>query len=108
MRRGPGLRPRRPGRCRCRSGYRQLGGGERTVIAADWCHFTQRLPRSRAHKQLKSAELPFEDEKFIYVALSRAPAPPRRARVLAEPVATKIAITAKLCTDAGIRIAAAP
>ena len=39
----------------------------------DWCHFTQRLPRSRAHKQIKGAELPFEDEKFSYVALTRAP-----------------------------------
>ena len=39
----------------------------------DWCHFTQRLPRSQAHKQIKGAELPFEDEKFSYVALTRAP-----------------------------------
>ena len=39
----------------------------------DWCHFTQRLQRSRAHKQVKGAELPFEDEKFAYVALTRAP-----------------------------------
>ena len=30
----------------------------------DWCHFTQRLQRSRAHKQVKGAELPFEDERF--------------------------------------------
>jgi ribosomal protein RSM22 (predicted rRNA methylase) len=74
----------------------------------DWCHFTQRLPRSRAHKQLKSAELPYEDEKFIYVALSRTPQPLRQARVLAQPVITKISVTAKLCTHEGIRIATAP
>ena len=47
--------------------------GECPLIAPDWCHFTQRLPRSRAHKALKDAELPFEDEKFAYVALARAP-----------------------------------
>ncbi len=41
--------------------------------APDWCHFTQRLQRSRAHKQVKGAELPFEDERFSYVALMRAP-----------------------------------
>jgi ribosomal protein RSM22 (predicted rRNA methylase) len=74
----------------------------------DWCHFTQRLPRSRAHKQLKSAELPFEDEKFIYVALTRAPMARRPARVLAQPHVTKIAVTAKLCTDHCVLSAVAP
>jgi ribosomal protein RSM22 (predicted rRNA methylase) len=72
------------------------------LTASDWCHFTQRLPRSRAHKQLKSAELPYEDEKFSYVALTRAPIAQRPARVLAQPVVTKVAITARLCTDRGI------
>jgi ribosomal protein RSM22 (predicted rRNA methylase) len=74
----------------------------------DWCHFTQRLQRSKVHKQLKSAELPYEDEKFIYVALSRAPAPMRPSRVLAQPVMTKVAISAKLCTDQGVVAATAP
>src|SRR5947208_4160073 len=51
----------------------------------DWCHFTQRLQRSRAHKQVKGVELPFEDEKFAYVALTRARIEKRPARVLAQP-----------------------
>jgi ribosomal protein RSM22 (predicted rRNA methylase) len=72
------------------------------LLAPDWCHFTQRLPRSRAHKQLKSAELSYEDEKFSYVALSRAPAARHPARVIAQPVVTKVAVTARLCTDQGI------
>jgi ribosomal protein RSM22 (predicted rRNA methylase) len=74
----------------------------------DWCHFSQRLQRSKVHKQLKSAELPYEDERFIYVALSRAPAARRPSRVLAQPVATKVAITAKLCTPDGVVAAVAP
>jgi ribosomal protein RSM22 (predicted rRNA methylase) len=78
------------------------------LAAPDWCHFTQRLPRLRAHKQLKAAELPYEDEKFIYVALSRLPMTLRPARVLAQPELTKIAVTAKLCTLQGIERAIAP
>jgi ribosomal protein RSM22 (predicted rRNA methylase) len=68
----------------------------------DWCHFTQRLARSRAHKQIKGAEVPFEDEKFSYVALTRAPAARHVDRVLAQPVVTKIEVTAKLCTPDGL------
>lgn len=82
--------------------------GECPLAATDWCHFTQRLQRSRAHKQLKAAELPYEDEKFIYVALSRAPPAQRQARVLTQPKTTKVAITAKLCTREGIRSVATP
>jgi ribosomal protein RSM22 (predicted rRNA methylase) len=68
----------------------------------DWCHFTQRLPRSQAHKQIKGAELPFEDEKFSYVALSRTPVAPRLSRVLAQPVVNKVEVTVKLCTADGL------
>jgi ribosomal protein RSM22 (predicted rRNA methylase) len=81
--------------------------GECPISTPDWCHFTQRLPRSRAHKQLKSAELPYEDEKFSYVALSRAPVARHPARVIAQPVVTKVAVTARLCTDQGILNASA-
>jgi len=76
--------------------------GECPLAAPDWCHFAQRLPRSRAHKQLKSADLPYEDEKFSYVALTRAPAARHPARVVAQPVVSKVAVTARLCTDQGI------
>jgi ribosomal protein RSM22 (predicted rRNA methylase) len=79
--------------------------GKCPLVAPDWCHFAQRLPRSRAHKQIKGAELPFEDEKFSYVALTRAPAAAHPARVLAQPVVTKVEVTAKLCTADGLVIA---
>src|ERR1700688_4404948 len=73
------------------------------LIAPDWCHFTQRLARSRAHKQVKGAELPFEDEKFSYVALTRTPVAHRASRVLAQPHLGKAEVTAKLCTSDGLR-----
>ena len=74
----------------------------------DWCHFTQRLQRSRAHKQVKGAELPFEDEKFAYVALTRVPVETHPSRVLAQPAVTKIEITAKLCTPTGLVVTKVP
>jgi ribosomal protein RSM22 (predicted rRNA methylase) len=74
----------------------------------DWCHFTQRLPRSQAHKQIKGAELPFEDEKFSFVALTRAPVAARPSRVLAAPVVGKVEVAAKLCTPEGVSIARVP
>ena len=78
------------------------------LSAPDWCHFTQRLQRSQAHRQIKGAELPFEDEKFSYVALGRTPVVARPARVLAQPVVNKVEVTAKLCTSAGLEMARIP
>ncbi|MGZ3286146.1 MAG: small ribosomal subunit Rsm22 family protein, partial [Xanthobacteraceae bacterium] len=82
--------------------------GKCPLSTPDWCHFTQRLPRSRAHKQIKEADVPFEDEKFSYVALTRAPVARHPARVLAQPVVTKVEVTAKLCTAEGLAIAKIP
>lgn len=78
------------------------------LMAPDWCHFTQRLQRSRAHKHLKAAELPYEDEKFSYVVLSRTVPAQRPARVLTQPLVTKIAVTAKICAPDGVKTANIP
>jgi ribosomal protein RSM22 (predicted rRNA methylase) len=78
------------------------------LSAPDWCHFTQRLPRLRAHKQIKEAELPFEDEKFSYVVLTRAPAAKTFSRVLALPVLSKVEVSAKLCAANGVGLAKVP
>ena len=77
------------------------------IAAPDWCHFARRLARSRGHQRTKGAALAYEDEKFAYVALARAPltrAPGERseARVLAHPRVSKAGIAAKLCTADGI------
>jgi ribosomal protein RSM22 (predicted rRNA methylase) len=75
----------------------------------DWCHFSQRLNRSRDHRMVKGAELSFEDEKYSYVVLSQQkPVAPAFDRVLAPPHATKSAITTKLCTPDGLVMDVAP
>jgi ribosomal protein RSM22 (predicted rRNA methylase) len=82
--------------------------GNCPLSTPDWCHFTQRLPRSRAHRQIKDADVPFEDEKFSYVALTRAPVAQHPDRVLAQPVVGKVEVTAKLCTAEGLAVAKIP
>jgi ribosomal protein RSM22 (predicted rRNA methylase) len=79
--------------------------GQCPLAAPDWCHFAQRLRRSQAHRQIKGAELPFEDEKFSYVALTRTSIPSRPSRMLAQPVVGKVEVTARLCTPDGLQMA---
>jgi ribosomal protein RSM22 (predicted rRNA methylase) len=71
------------------------------LSAPDWCHFSRRVARSRMHRRIKSADVPWEDEKFIYVAASRYPAASVSARVIA-PVQVKGGTVAlKLCEKTG-------
>jgi ribosomal protein RSM22 (predicted rRNA methylase) len=67
----------------------------------DWCHFARRLPRSRAHRRAKSAEVPWEDEKFIYLAVAREPAALPQARIIAPPRAASGRVRLKLCLASG-------
>jgi ribosomal protein RSM22 (predicted rRNA methylase) len=77
------------------------------LIAPDWCHFVRRVSRSRLHRLAKDAEVPWEDEKFIYFAASRKPPAvlgpnvPRPARVLAPPKAASGKVALKLCQPDG-------
>jgi ribosomal protein RSM22 (predicted rRNA methylase) len=67
----------------------------------DWCHFSARVARSRLHREAKGGTVPWEDEKFIYVAASRRPGVQPEARVIAPPRASKAAATFKLCQKDG-------
>jgi ribosomal protein RSM22 (predicted rRNA methylase) len=74
------------------------------LSAPDWCHFTQRVARSRDQMILKDAALGYEDEKFSYVALVREELyePSREDRVLAQPAVGKSVVTIKLCKTNGV------
>ncbi|MEZ2332825.1 small ribosomal subunit Rsm22 family protein [Mesorhizobium sp. RCC_202] len=67
----------------------------------DWCHFARRVARSRLHRLVKDADVPWEDEKSIYLAASRQPAPARPARVIAPPKAGSGKVVLKLCQPDG-------
>lgn len=74
------------------------------IRSPDWCHFSQRLARSRDHMIVKAAHVPFEDEKFSYLAVARDHVAIARheARVLAPPKKDKTGIALKLCADGEI------
>ncbi|TIT20415.1 MAG: methyltransferase type 11, partial [Mesorhizobium sp.] len=79
-----------------------LPAGRRArLVAPDWCHFARRVARSRLHRLAKDAEVPWEDEKFIFVAASRHPAAPPRARVIAPPKSGSGKVLLKLCEQDG-------
>ncbi|WP_315919579.1 small ribosomal subunit Rsm22 family protein [Mesorhizobium sp. SP-1A] len=71
------------------------------LAAPDWCHFARRVARSRIHRLTKDAEVPWEDEKFIYLAVSRQPASGFAARVLAPPKSGSGKVALKLCQADG-------
>jgi len=71
------------------------------LVGQDWCHFAVRLPRSRIHRLAKGADAPFEDEKFIFLAAARAPAPTAAARILAPPQQGSGKVRLKLCRPDG-------
>jgi ribosomal protein RSM22 (predicted rRNA methylase) len=72
------------------------------LASPDWCHFSRRVARSRMHRRIKSADVPWEDEKFIYIAASRRPGPPAAARVIAPVQARGGTVSLKLCERTGI------
>lgn len=63
----------------------------------DWCHFSARVSRSSLHRQVKGGSLPYEDEKFSYVAATRLPATPASARVIRRPQIRKGQVLLDLC-----------
>lgn len=71
------------------------------MAADDWCHFDTRVERTRQHRQAKSGTLPYEVEKFSYIAAARR-APPAlvpAARVIRHPLKKSGHVILDLCTE---------
>jgi len=63
-----------------------------------WCHFNQRLARTRDHQLVKSAGVNYEDEKLCYlVAVRNAPTASVKRRILATPRVNKGEVRLTLC-----------
>lgn len=76
--------------------------GECPIPDGDWCHFSARAARSKLHKQLKNADVPYEDEKFCFLAAAREGVNPCGFRILRRPIIQPGRITMKLCGENGI------
>jgi ribosomal protein RSM22 (predicted rRNA methylase) len=111
------LEPGTPaGFARIREARRQLLAAGATVLAPcphdracpmpgdDWCHFGQRINRTRTHREAKGATLSYEDEKFSYVAVSRQAGPAIGARIVRRPQILPGRVVLHLCTPAGLRV----
>ncbi|MHC5905359.1 small ribosomal subunit Rsm22 family protein [Streptomyces sp. S6] len=71
------------------------------VPGSDWCHFSARVSRSSLHRQVKGGSLPYEDEKFAYVAATRVPVTSAGARVVRRPQIRKGQVLLELCSGDG-------
>ena len=71
--------------------------------ADDWCHFSQRITRSRLHRKVKGGELSYEDEKFAFIAMAREATGSIYGRVLRHPIIRKGHIQLELCTKEGLK-----
>ena len=63
----------------------------------DWCHSIVRMERTKAHKALKNADLPYEDEKFCYIALYKGKIQNKESRILRHPKIESGLIRLKVC-----------
>jgi ribosomal protein RSM22 (predicted rRNA methylase) len=68
----------------------------------DWCHFSQRLPRSSEHRRLKAADLGYEDEKFSYVIATRVAVSAAKSRIVRHPRKHSGHVQLELCTADGL------
>jgi len=73
------------------------------VADSDWCHFAQRIARSRLHRHVKGGELSYEDEKFSFVCASRLSGAAVTGRVIRHPQVRPGHIHLELCTPEGLK-----
>lgn len=67
-----------------------------------WCHFSERLARSRQHRLAKGAQANYEDEPYLYLAFARSPATLQpRGRIVSRVRVSKAELRFSLCREDG-------
>lgn len=65
----------------------------------DWCHFLCRVERTKWQKEIKDASVPYEDEKFTYLAFSKQDIGKTDNRVIRPAINKTNFIKVKLCNN---------
>ena len=66
----------------------------------DWCSFSCRVQRTKIHKELKDGNVPYEDEKYIYIAVSKEEIElDDRKRILRHPMIHSGFVKLKVCDE---------
>ncbi len=73
------------------------------IQGQDWCHFKTRVQRSRQHMHAKQAMVPFEDEAFSYLIVSRQKVGVAGTRIISPVTHNKVSAEMRLCGSGGFR-----
>ncbi|MBO5143255.1 MAG: hypothetical protein J6C46_09785 [Clostridia bacterium] len=72
----------------------------------DWCNYTCRVERTKLQKDVKSGEVPYEDEKFTYLAVmkesgfeEKIDSNKKMARIIRHPIIRSNLVEVKMCSD---------
>ena len=66
---------------------------------SDWCHFVERIDRSRIQRRLKNGVLGYEYEKYSYLLMSKYPIHSNGKRIISRPNYTKHSVSFDICSE---------
>ena len=66
---------------------------------SDWCHFVERVDRSRIQRHLKNGVLGYEYEKYSYLLMSKHPIHTNGKRIISRPNYTKHRVSFDICAE---------
>ncbi len=85
--------------CTASSGFCPLRDSE-----SDWCHFVERVDRSRIQRHLKKGVLGYEYEKYSYLLMSKFPVHSNGKRIISRPNHTKHSVSFDICSEESLHI----
>ncbi len=66
---------------------------------SDWCHFVERVDRSRIQRHLKNGVLGYEYEKYTYLLMSKSSVYSDGKRIISRPHYTKHSVSFDICSE---------